>query len=124
MLTGSAEHNAFLSDLGAAAQVHGILGQTYDGHDSLSMAAADTKVHLPTNFQFYGEGQALDYSVSDLFASDSVFSMYTRKMERRRHRRKRTMLEGSILASAALASRENKGAQEHAWHGRRRPAGR
>lgn len=86
--------------------MHGILGQTLESRGSFVSAAPATRVALPANLEFYGEGQLSDYSTTDLFSSDSTFSMFTRKAERRRHWRKRSMLEGNALASLALASRE------------------
>lgn len=85
-------------------QVHGILGQSLEDGDN---AAA---VSMPSNLQFYGEGQLSDYSTTDLFSSDSTFSIFTRKAERRRHRRKRQMLEGNALASMAFAAKAESGA--------------
>ena len=95
-----------------AWQVHGILGQSLDSRGSYVSAAPTTRVGLPSNLQFYGEGQPSDYSTSGLFSSDSTFSIFTRKADRRRRRRKRQILEGATLASLALASREEpKGKQ-------------
>ena len=87
-------------------QVHGILGQTLESHGNFVAAAPKTRVALPANLQFYGEGQPSDYSTTDLFSSDSTFSIFARKLGRRRRRRKRSMLEGNALASLAHASRK------------------
>ena len=94
-------------------QIHGVLGQTLD--------AGDTKIAMPSNLQFYGEGPISGYSTSDLFSSDSVFSIFTRKMEERRKKRKRQMLEGNALASMAFAAKAESSALERVADRRKLP---
>lgn len=90
-------------------QVHGILGQSLETGEMLE---EEPKFSMPSNLQFYGEGQISDYSTTDLFSSDSTFSIFTRKAERRRQKRKRQMLEGNALASMAFAAKSEIGAAQ------------